>query len=116
MLIQCELDGRYIDSWELRKQAKDIMMFMRRLVYCVKTASNLLKLFWPFYWSCVYIKIFTVKFWDRNEQMMIRQFEELNEKWKILSLKGFKNIDQVINNIHHLDTICQKNSQFSQNI
>lgn len=48
--------------------------------------------------------------------MGIRQFEELNEKWRTLSVRGFKNIDHVMNNLHQLDTICQKNSQFSKNI
>lgn len=32
----------------------------------------------------------------------------------MLSAKGFKNIDHIMNNLQHLDTICQKNSQFSQ--
>lgn len=48
--------------------------------------------------------------------MVMRQFKEINEKWKVLSNKGFKNIDHIINNLHHLDTMCQKNSQFSQNL
>jgi hypothetical protein len=34
----------------------------------------------------------------------------------MLSAKGFKNINHIINNLQHIDTICQKNSQFSQNI
>lgn len=65
---------------------------MRRLTYCVKTACQEMKLFWPYYWSCQFNKIFSLKFWARNEQMIIRQFHELNEKWKTLSVKGFKNI------------------------
>lgn len=46
--------------------------------------------------------------------MVIRQFPEFNDKWKMLCSKGFKNIDHIMNNLQHLDTICQKNSQFSQ--
>jgi len=42
--------------------------------------------------------------------MGIRQFSELNEKWKMLSAKGFKNLDHLIGNLGMVDTICQKNS------
>lgn len=66
VLVQCELDGRHIENWELRKQAKEMIYFLRRLTFCVKTACSELKLFWPFFWSCMVNKYFTLKFWDRN--------------------------------------------------
>ncbi len=34
----------------------------------------------------------------------------------MLSAKGFKNLNHLMSNLQHIDTICQKNSQFSQNV
>lgn len=48
--------------------------------------------------------------------MGIKQFPELNEKWKMLSAKGFKNINHLLDNLHMIDTICMKNSEFSKGI
>lgn len=89
---------------------------MRRLTFCLKTACNELKLFWGFYWSAMLNKYCTLKFWERNQQMGIKQFPELNEKWKMLSAKGFKNINHLLDNLHMIDTICMKNSEFSKGI
>ena len=72
------------------------------------------KMFWPFYWSSVFLKYFSLKFWDRNEQMVIRQFPELNNKWKTLSLKGFKNLAHVLNNLSMLDSICQTKGELGR--
>jgi hypothetical protein len=116
VLVQSELDGRHIEGWELRKQAKDAVHYLRRLVYCVRCASNELQLFWPCYWSWQFAKSFSLGFWVRNEQMEIRQFDELNEKWKMLAARGFKNIAQVGDNLGMLDSVCQRNGGLGRTI
>lgn len=50
----------------MRKQSKDFLQFFRRLLYCLKIATNELNLFWPYYWCCIYLKYVSLKYWCRN--------------------------------------------------
>ena len=61
----------------------------------MKVAMQENKLFWPYYWSNLYLKFMNYRFWNRNEEAKIKMIPELAEKWKILSLHGIRTLDQV---------------------
>ena len=89
---------------------------MKRLAYCLKGACSDRKYFWGYFWSCCFHKWLGLGFWSRNEQMVMRQFEALNKKWKQISTKGFKSLSQMLANIHMLDSICQTKGELGQGL
>ena len=55
-----------IENWELRRQAKEIVHFIRRLAYCLKGLCYERRLFWGYCYSCLFGKYCAMGFWDGN--------------------------------------------------
>ena len=70
----------------MRKQAKDLLLFLKRLLYCLRIAANDYKLFWPYYWSILYLKFVNLKHWSRNEDAKAKSIPELGDNWKKLTI------------------------------
>ena len=47
--------------------------------------------------------------------MVIKQFPELNEKWKALTMRGFRKMDHIIDNIETIDCL-NKGSHLNKSI
>ncbi len=93
--MQAELNGLYIDNWEMRRQAKEIVGFFGRLAYCVKALAmerKMEKTFWLGLFATLFHKYFYLGFWERNEERTLRQLHTVESSWKNISTRGVRNI------------------------
>ena len=88
VLVQAELSKFHIDYWEMRRQASDILVLLKRLNNCVKTLGFELKNFWLYFWAVKFQKYFTLRFWEHAEKQIMLQFSDLEPGSKDLNKKG----------------------------
>ena len=92
VLIQTELAKRHIDFWELRRQAADILLMLKRLNYCCKSLGRELNHFWMYYWATRYQKYLQERYWETADYQPLLQLTPLADKAKMLSARGIKSL------------------------
>ena len=68
VLTQAELSKHHIEFWEMRRQASDYLVLLRRLNNCVKTLAFDIKYFWLYFWAVKYQKYFSLKHWEHGHE------------------------------------------------